>query len=281
MAETVKIHVLKCGRVMVDVALPFGGAQKDITTKEEMIAAICGFRGAQHKIMLSVCAFLIEHPVHGLILVDTGWHTDVRYDEYEVLGDYHYKINQSFLPKGQAIDEQLSVMGLKPSDLDYVLLSHLHTDHVSGVKLVADAKNIMVSDVEKYNAEGPMAQSYESHMWKGVDLKTFHLEDTGYGPHGKSLDLFGDGSVILVSVAGHTEGLCAVQINHNGKFVLLTGDCGYAPKSWKEMIRPGVMWNPEMGMKSLAWVKEMSEKENCVEVLPVHDPDVVPHTIEL
>ena len=279
MSEKIRIHVLKCGMVMVDEALPYGGAITTLHSQEEIMRAVAGFRSQEHQILLNVFSFLIEHP-KGLILVDTGWHTDVRYDQLEVLGEFHYRINKAFLPKGQAIDEQLSCMGIKPKDIDYVLLSHLHTDHVSGVKLVADAKKILVSDVEMQMANGPMKQSYEASMWKGVNIETFPLEDTGYGPHGKSYDLFGDGSVLLVSVAGHTPGLCAVQINNNGKFVLLTGDCGYAPKSWKEMIRPGVMADAEKGMKSLAWVKEMSEKPECVEIHTVHDPESKPHIIE-
>lgn len=279
MSDKIRIHVLKTGMVMVDEALPFAGAC-GLATQEEILRAVSGQRGQEHQILLNVFAFLIEHP-KGRILVDTGWHTDVRYDQLEVLGEFHYRINKAFLPKGQAIDEQLSAMGLKPSDLDYVLLTHLHTDHVSGVKLVADAKKVLVSDVEWSMANGPMKQAYEGSMWQGVNIETFALQDTGYGPHGKSYDLFGDNSVVLVSVAGHTPGSCAVQINHDGKFVLLTGDCCYAKKSWEQMIRPGVMGDVEKGAKSLEWVRNMSLETNCVEIHTVHDPESKPHVIEL
>ena len=33
--------------------------------------------------------------------------------------------------------------------------------------------------------------------------------------------------------------------------------------------------------KTLKWVQEMSKKEGCVEVLATHDPEVIPHVIEL
>ena len=39
-------------------------------------------------------------------------------------------------------------LGIKPKDLDYVVLSHLHSDHVSGVKMLIDAKNIITSEEE-------------------------------------------------------------------------------------------------------------------------------------
>lgn len=52
-----------------------------------------------------------------------------------------YNINQGVLEKGAAIDEQLADMGLAPSDLDYVLLTHLDCDHANGLKQVADANH--------------------------------------------------------------------------------------------------------------------------------------------
>lgn len=57
-------------------------------------------------------------------------------------------VNQGKVENGQAIDEQLMKIGIKPSDLDYVLLSHLDCDHVNGLELVKDAKHILVSKDE-------------------------------------------------------------------------------------------------------------------------------------
>ena len=79
---------------------------------------------------------------------DTGWHTDVRTDIKKYLGALLYSINKALLPEDEAIHEQLKALGYKSSDIDYLLLSYLDCDHVSDLKLVADAKNILVSDKE-------------------------------------------------------------------------------------------------------------------------------------
>jgi len=99
---------------------------------------------------------------------------------------------------------------------------------------------------------------------------------------GKSFDLFGDGSVVMVNIPGHCDGLCAVKLtNAEGKFVLLFADGGYATKSWKEMITSGVALDKKLQRQSLQWIREQSLDPNCIESLATHDTDIVPHIINL
>ena len=51
-----------------------------------------------------------------------------------------YKVNQGGIGKGQAINEQLSAIGAKTSEFDYVLLTHLDCDHANGRPLVKTPK---------------------------------------------------------------------------------------------------------------------------------------------
>ena len=53
-------------------------------------------------------------------------------------------MNKAVLPAGQAIHEQLAQLGYKPSDIDYILMSHMHCDHADGLRLVKHAKRIML-----------------------------------------------------------------------------------------------------------------------------------------
>lgn len=271
--ENIKIHVLHCGEVQVDKALPFH--EKTLNP----VAYTGLFRSKENQIKLPVSAYLIEHP-QGKVLIDTGWHTDIRENQEKYLGKFHYMINKGFLPEGDAINEQLLSMGIDPKDIDYVVLTHLHSDHVSGLKLVKDAKNILVSRDELEGANEDKFR-YIHHMWVGINFKTFEMKGSKYGPKNLSFDLFGDDSVVFVSVPGHTKGLVATLIQNNDKFVLLTSDCGYGKKSWEEMILPGVMINKEDLIESLKWEREMSKKPNCVEILANHDRDIKPHTIIL
>ena len=88
-------------------------------------------------------------------------------------------------------------------------------------------------------------------MWDGINFETFDFAETGAGPVGKSFDLFGDGTIELVNIPGHTSGLAAMKISNGNKFVLLFADGGYAEKSWCEEIPPGTALDENLALKSL------------------------------
>lgn len=94
--------------------------------------------------------------------------------------------------------------------------------------------------------------------------------------------MLGDGSLVMVNIPGHSEGLCALKIlNAEGKYVLLFADGGYATKSWRDMITSGITLDKQMQRQSLQWIREQSMSSDCIESLATHDTDVQPHVIEL
>ena len=102
------------------------------------------------------------------------------------------------------------------------------------------------------------------------------------GPAGRSYDVFGDGSLVMVNIPGHSDGLCALRIkNREGKYVLLFSDGGYAKKSWEEQITPGIASDRNAQKKSLQWIREQSMNPDCIASLANHDPDIRPQVITL
>ena len=284
MAE-IRIHVFHTGDVCVAPELPFGGEHCSA------IKASGVFAKKSERLWLPVSAYLIEC-AHGKILFDCGWHRDMspngvfdKKAQVKSLGSLPlYVTNQGRLERGAAIDEQLAALGIHPADLDLVLLSHLDCDHANGLKLVADAKQILVSKDELLFAENKTPVNrirYNADWWRGTKMQTFAWNGTE-GPAGKSYDVFGDGSLVMVNIPGHSKGLCALKItNSDGRFVLLYADGGYARKSWERLITSGIADDKMAQKKSLEWIREQSLNANCVESLANHDPDVQPHIIEL
>ncbi|MDM8220360.1 MBL fold metallo-hydrolase [Limosilactobacillus mucosae] len=238
----IKIHVLHTGQVIVDEALPFHH-------KGDLPWAFTGmFRLKSHRITVPVSVYLIEHP-HGLVLIDTGWNKANRDHQLKNLS-FQWPVNKAVLPYGQSVDERLNKMGIQPSDLDYVLFSHLH---------------------------------YLPHEWKNVPLKTFELADSNDGAWNRSFDLFGDGTIKMIWEPGHSAGLCAAKLQAPGRkeYVMLASDGGYAAKSWIENLTPGIVIDRKAAQRSLNYLAEVAKDQYCIECIANHDPAVQPHEIVL
>ncbi len=278
----IKIHVFHTGKVCVAPALAFGGSNCNLLKASEIALP------KSKRIWLPVSAYFIEHP-KGKILVDCGWDREIspngiyeRNAQIKSLGSpILYLVNQGILPKGEAINEQLYSIGVSPQDIDYVLLTHLDCDHANGLKQVSEAKNIFVSNDELEFAKKHSFIRYQKKWWANVNLTGFDWNGIE-GIAKKSYDLFGDESVTLINIPGHSKGLFAVKIkNECNKYVLLFSDGGYATKSWQEMILSGISADRKMQWKSLQWIQQESMHPNCMISLANHDADVIPQIIEL
>ena len=278
----IKVHVLHTGQVRVSPYLPFGGDNVNI------IKASGIFMKDEQRIWLPVAAYLIEHR-NGRLLVDTGWHRAMSpkgvFDKDAQVAHLGskilYRVNQGIVPPGEALDEQLSVMGVKNEDITCLLMTHLDCDHASGLAAFRNVKKIVVTKEEFESAAkfSNAAVRYQRKWWDGIDF-TFVEWNGTEGPAGHSYDVFGDGSVVMVHIPGHSDGLCAVKItNEDGKFVLLAADGGYAEKSWKEMILPGIVHDKEQIVATLTWIREQSESPDCIACFATHDTNVEPQVI--
>lgn len=282
--NTIKMHVLHCGRVFTSPYLPFD-------TDGAGVLKVAGIGVSKKQwVWMPVSAYYIEHP-NGKVLVDTGWSRRIspagvldRKAQIAELGRVLYSMNQGYLPAGEAVDEQLRALGVETSEIDYVILTHLDCDHVCGVHQVADARHILVSETEmKFAGKFSLTNRFrfQKRWWEGVPVGLFPW-NSDEGPFRRSYDLFGDGSIQLVNIPGHTEGLVAVKItNPDGRYVLIDSDGAYGRKSWEEMILPGIADNRKEQLASLQWIREKSLAAECVESLANHDADVTPHVIEL
>lgn len=269
----IKLHVMHCGTVGTDETVP------DRERSKNPYAFSGVLRGERHRVWLPVYAYLIEHP-KGKILVDTGWHTEVRTNQRNHLS---WKLNiasKAVLPPGEAVTEQLAALGLSPADIDIVLLTHLDVDHVSGLALVKDAKKIYANEAE-LNAVRRGDIRYNRKLWEGISIAPLPLEHSGIGPNGLSFDVFGDGTVQFVDLSGHSDGTTGVIVKNGDRFVVLTADACYNRQNWEQLKLQGITTDKEKALRALEWVRAMSRKAECAEILATHDPEIQPHTIEL
>jgi N-acyl homoserine lactone hydrolase len=175
----IDIHVLRCGTVGTDETIP------DRAKSKNPYAYTGVLRGEKHRVWLPVFTYLIEHP-RGRILVDTGWHTDVRTDQKKHLSWQLNIASKAVLPPGEAVTEQLAALGLSPAELDAVLLTHLDVDHASGIGLVRDAKKFFVNAAE-LSRRGPRRRPLQP---EAVGGRTLHADTHGaYGNRAERYEL--------------------------------------------------------------------------------------------
>lgn len=138
----IKVTIFHTGKVRVDRA---------ISLHENNPLAVTGlFRGTAKKMDLPVSVYLIEHP-KGKVLIDTGWDTKYATERPKQLLGMVDKISAPIIEENEGIDSKLKTIGLLPSDIDHVFISHMDFDHTSGLRLVKEAKDIRCS-VEEWNA---------------------------------------------------------------------------------------------------------------------------------
>lgn len=269
----IKVHILNCGEVGVDPAVP------DRSISKNTVAYTGLFRSARRRIWLPVKAFLIEHP-KGTLLVDTAWDSAVRSDPVKTLTFPMWFASKPRLPAGAAVDEQLAAAGIAPKDLDYVLMTHMDIDHDSGLRLVRDARRILVSP-DEWTALHSGQVRYAKRPWQGIPIGLMPLTEDPAAPFSSSWDLYGDGSVVVFLTPGHTQGSVTVRISGRNGFVLIVGDTGYNRRSWESLCLPGPVYDKKTMRASLAWVQKMRQDPKCLAVLAAHDPEEKREIIEI
>ena len=268
------IHILRCGSIQVSETVPYGNAIDMKNTAKQLTTP------DRDRLTLPVCAYLVEHP-RGLMLVDTGWCREISprgvYDPKAVrdlLPAHLAALFHPFLPEGMAVHEQLAAMGIRPEDLDCVILTHLDPDHVSGLRHVSGAKRIILPEDEYFwSCRTVFKTRQPRNLWYDPRIERLFYRGSPLGPNRWAIDLFGDESVRLVNVPGHTDGQAAVLLQNGGRFVLLAADAAFSPRNWQEMITPGFGFSRDWQKKSLQWIAEMAADPACAAVLCSHDPE--------
>jgi glyoxylase-like metal-dependent hydrolase (beta-lactamase superfamily II) len=233
--------------------------------------------GGEGKISVPVAFFLIKHP-KGNVLFDTGNNDKVITDP-TYWGPLAAMLSAASRNPDVAIDTQLDKIGVKPSDVNYVILGHMHLDHAGNLGKFRTATVVYQRD-EMVNAFWP-----KPGFSAGYILSDFSQLRSAVGspqPNTQKvielegdLDLFGDGSVYIHRQVGHTPGsqMALVRLPKTGS-VILTSDTCYLMDNLQKDILPsvGLAYSPSGILDGYAWIKRLMSAEGA-DVIFAHDPD--------
>ncbi len=223
-------------------------------------------------------AFVVRHPSAGTILIDTGMHRDARENPRRDFGIPLSLMFRGLRPAEEPFDEQLRALDIEPDSIERVLMTHLHLDHTSGMRLLPNAK-FTVSDAEwtATRRKFPAGKGYVPHHLPAVSrmqLLDFDRDGEPYTTFERTIDLLGDGTIRLISTPGHSAGHLSVLLRlADGGQALLVGDAAYTLRNIHEEILPLLTDNDAAARASIAEIKAFALANPQTTLVPSHDPD--------
>jgi N-acyl homoserine lactone hydrolase len=177
--------------------------------------------------------YLIRH-ARGWLLWDTGIP-----DAVAAMPDGMVVANGAItFRRARTLAAQLDAVGVKPADVTFVALSHTHGDHVGNVALFP-ASTILIQGAEY---EWAMTQPVKPAFAPGQKIEKLAGDR----------DVWGDGSVVILSTPGHTPGhqSLLVVLPRTGA-VLLSGDAVHLRDNWEQRRVPSMNTSREQTLASM------------------------------
>ena len=224
--------------------------------------------------------FVIEHD-DGLVLFDSGQDrasvTDPDYYPSSPLMRLVYRRLARFeIGPNETVSAQLAVLGYRAQDVRRVVLSHLHQDHIGGLRELTGAR-FVVSATEWEAMRAPNAEM-AGFLPRHTDLPgatwdkvTFDpTTDPALAPFTSAHDLLGDGSLVLLPTPGHTAGSMSMLVRGRDAPLLLVGDLTYDVDAMRRRLVPGVGTRAALRETSDR-VLEFERHTGGLAILPAHD----------
>ncbi len=227
---------------------------------------------------LSHVSVLIQHP-KGTFVFDTGLGSEINgqfHDQFSFLDRQLFKFT-----KLNSLKETLIKNSFNPDSIDFIIPTHLHFDHASGIE---DFPNAIVwtTKAEHNHAFSEEATppafikaQYDADFikWKFMEFST-----TPYELFNESYDVFQDGTVVLVKLPGHTKGSIGMFVNlKSGQRYFFTGDLTWAAEAFikpaeKHIIpRNKVDADPEKVKEYIVKVHHLNRQKPEIKLIPAHD----------
>jgi N-acyl homoserine lactone hydrolase len=189
--------------------------------------------------------YLIRHD-KGLLLWDTGVP-----DAVAAMPDGMVVANGAIVyRRAKTLAGQLAELGVKPADVTYVALSHTHGDHVGNVALFPESTVLM------------QGAEYDWAMTQPV--KPAFAAGQKFEKLAGDRDVFGDGSVTILSTPGHTPGhqSLLVRLAKTG-YVVLSGDAVHFRDNWEHRRVPSMNFNRDQTLASLQRIQSVLDERRA------------------
>jgi N-acyl homoserine lactone hydrolase len=227
----------------------------------------------QRDITIPVSMWIIDHP-KGLVVFDTGNNVAIS-DGMDSCKKYWAPGNCDFLKPSQkredVIDMQLKKQGFDPAKVKAVITSHTHLDHTGNIALFPNAIHVFQ---RKELYQGWWPEKFQGRTSPGTfvmgDLSS--AREFNYLELEGDYDLFGDGSVLVLSTPGHTLGHQSVKAKlASGRTIIMSQDAIWMQEN-VDGYPAGLNYSVKDYTNSLNRLKFMRDLEGA-DLFYAHDQD--------
>ena len=158
-------------------------------------------------------------------------------------GEKRVVVDAAHVGRRPALELKLQERGLSPDDIDVVILTHAHWDHVQNIDLFRNAR-IVVHPDERIYSHRPHRNDWATPQWTGVMLETVSLLEAGEGYEVMP-------GVTLMDAPGHSPGSIGVVVESDLGKAIVTGDAMHNAQIALSGRNPLVFWNEEQANASI------------------------------
>lgn len=181
--------------------------------------------GAFRKMIFPALFGLIYHSQYGFIMFDTGYSERFFQETDSFPNRVYAKLTPVRISPDQSALAQLQQIGVDSSDIRLIIISHFHPDHIGGLRDFPSAQFVYKKSayyrLKKKNKISALAAGFlpgllpEDFEARSKDIDTYPTITIKkkYYPFDLAYDLFGDGSLLILELPGHSLGQLGLLVS--------------------------------------------------------------------
>lgn len=254
------------------------------THRESMVIR----RGHNKKAKFPALFAHIEHEKYGSILFDTGYSERFFLETAHFPFNIYSKLTPVYLEDNVSAKSILEAEGILPQDIQYIIISHFHADHLGGLMDFEQATFVYngaaydsvkgkkgIRALKSGFLPGLLPENFEERSLRLRESMKIDISEAA-APFETGYDLFGDKSIVLIDLPGHARGqmgALVTDINRNEYFFI--ADAAWRSDSFRQLRPPHpiaylIMDGRHEYMDTLSKLNKLFVRRPELQMIPSH-----------